>query len=190
MRYTITEQNGCRLVTGEVPASSFGMLSHGMPRNAVIDAHAARLLGVTFAIGSPENLKTLIADPAVAAAACQRVQGEAGLSFEAKEWLATGSHGISSMTIFKRLTGVRPPSLSHERHPSDPDDLARCRRLLDQVPKLRTRLGEMADVSPTWQKLVAEWEDLCQLMDSEAPDWRHGKGSAPKTYARMKELGC
>ena len=191
MRYTITERNGCRLITGEVPASSFGMLSHGMPRNAVIDAHAARLLGVTFAIGAPENLKALIEDPAIAAAARQRVSGESdGLSSAAKEWLATGFHGISSMTIFKRLTGVKPPSLSHERHPADPDDLGRCRRLLDQVPELQARLGEMADVSPVWQKLVAEWKELCQLMDSEAPEWRGGKGSAPKTYERMKELGC
>lgn len=191
MRYTITERNGCRLVTGEVPASSFGMLSHGMPKNAVIDPHAARLLGVTFAIGAPENLKALISDPAVATAARQRVNGEfESLSAAAKEWLATGFHGISSMTIFKRLTGVKPPSLSHEHHPSDPDDLGRCRRLLDQVPDLHARLNEMADVSPVWQKLVAEWEALCRLMDSEAPDWRNGKGAAPKTYARMKELGC
>jgi len=169
--------------------SSFGMLTHGMPKDAVIDPHAARLLGVTFAIGSPNNIKALVSDPSVLSSARQQAQSKAsGLSADAQEWLATGRQGTSSQTIFQRLTGTR--LTQRESHPSDPDDFGRCRRLLDQVPEFRQRLGEMSDVSPIWSKLVAEWDELCVLMDKEAPDWRDGKGSAAKTYARMEEIGC
>ena len=187
--YTITERNGCRLVSGALPADAFAMLSHGMPKNAVIDPHAARLLGVTFAVGAPEALKALTADQAVLAEARKRVQGiGADLSDSAREWLATGQQGTSSLTIFQRLTGKKLTQT--ENHPYDPDDLSRCRQLLDQVPEFRSRLGELAAISPVWAKLVAEWDDLCALMDSEAPEWRDKKSSAPQTYAQMKALGC
>ena len=165
------------------------MLAHGMPTNAVIDSHAARLLDVNFAIGTPDALKSLITDPEVLAAARRRAEAIAPeLSAPAKEWLAVGQHGISSMTIFQRLTGKQ---LSEdENHPSDPDDLGRCRRLLEQVPELKPRMGELVTLSPVWEKLVTEWDALCSLMDKEAPNWRDGKGSAPKTYDRMKQIGC
>lgn len=187
--YTITEQNGCRLVRGVVSATDFGVICQNVPKNAVIDAHAARLLGVNFAIGPPEALKALIADPEVLSAARIRVEAAygAGLSPAAKEWLATGQHGISAMTIFRRLTGQGP--VIREEHPHDPDDFGRCRLLLEQVPELRPRLNEM-EFSPVWTALVACWDELCDLMDEEAPAWRSGKKAAPRTYDRMKSLGC
>ena len=49
--YTITERNGCRLVAGDIPLSAFGMLTQGMPRGAVIDTNAARMLGVNWQSG-------------------------------------------------------------------------------------------------------------------------------------------
>lgn len=187
--YTITERGGCRLVTGAVPARSFGVLSNGMPRNAVLDPHAARLLGVTFAIGTRENLDTLINDPQVVAAARQRAELiGSGLSESAKEWLALGQQGTSSLTLFQRLTGKT--LVDTESHPSDPADLGRCRQLLEQVPEFRERLHELVQVSTQWASLVQHWDSLCLLMDSEAPNWRNGTGGAPNTYARMKELGC
>lgn len=68
--------------------------------------------------------------------------------------------------------------------------IMRCRKLLAAVPEFRPRLGEMASVSPVWAVLVQEWDALCALMDEEAPEWNMGRGSAPKTYNRMKEIGC
>jgi hypothetical protein len=187
--YTITERSGCRLVTGNVPLSALAMLLHGMPAGAVMDTHAARLLGVTIAIGPPGALESLISDPAVIGAARQKAQAAGPtLSDAAREWLATGQQGTSSMTIFQRLTGYRLTSQEHP--PADPHDLGRCRRLLDQVPEFRTRLEELAPLSPVWARLVSEWDSLCALMDQEAPGWRAGRGHAPATYARMKALGC
>lgn len=187
--YTVSERNGCRLIAGAVPAGDFAKLIKGLPRNAVFDPDVARLLDVTFAMGIPEALAQLRSDPEVLQAARERTHAAHGdLPHAACEWLATGRHGVSSLTIFKQLSGK--PVTDHEHHPSDPSDLGRCRRLLDQVPEYRSRLGEMAGLSPVWEKLVASWDELCALMDSEAPHWRDGEGVAKETYARMKALGC
>lgn len=112
------------------------------------------------------------------------------LSEQAVAWLASGKRGTSSNTIFAHLSGIDALGGWHESHPHDPGDLGRCRLLLDQVPEFKARLGEMRKVSPVWNRLVDSWQRLCDLMDQEAPDWREGRGSCPKTYELMKELGC
>lgn len=107
----------------------------------------------------------------------------------AMQWLANGKRGISSDTIFTHLTGVVATD-GYESHPHDPADLGRCRRLLDQVPELREAFPRMRAVSAVWSRLVDEWDVLCEMMDLEAPQWRNGGGNCPKTYQRMKQLGC
>ncbi len=108
------------------------------------------------------------------------------------KWLAHGERGVSSDTIFRHLTGIETHRYGWDDEPSDPDDLYRCRLLLKQCPELQPLFSLMADVSPVWAKLVVEWNSLCALMDSEAPIWRspENRKGAPKTYAKMKELGC
>jgi len=104
-------------------------------------------------------------------------------------WLASGERGISSDTIVQHLTGItclkRP---WHASHPHDPDDLTRCRMLLEQVPELAAEFPRMKDASPSWHALVTHWQELCDMMDAEAPQWRDRNGRCPKTYARMSEL--
>jgi hypothetical protein len=112
------------------------------------------------------------------------------ISEAANNWLSTGERGISSEAIFSHLTGVNVVGGWGKCPPSDPSDLVRCRKLLDAVPEFRARLNEMAAVSDTWAALVNEWDSLCDLMDAEAPEWRDGRGSCPRTYERMKALGC
>lgn len=186
--YSIVERGGCRIVTGEVPVSAFGMLLHGMGKDAVMDTDLARMLNAQFVIGSPEDIRQLKADPEVLARARAQVAVQAGgLSAAAVEWLATGERGMSSEAMFYQFTGVGEPS---SRAPSDPADFRRCRLLLEQVPEFLTQLPEMAEVSPTWKALVAHWDELATLMDSEMPNWRDGSGRVPKTYALMKQIGC
>ena len=72
--------------------------------------------------------------------------------------------------------------------PADPADLAGCRKLLDAVPEFKARLNEMASASERWGRLITEWDSLCALMDKEAPEWNKAHGTAPETYARMREL--
>lgn len=188
MTYYVTEKNGCRLINGDIPVRDFSTLFKGLSKKAVMDPHAARILGCTFAMGLGDDLAALIADPAVLAAARARVAGEAaqlGLSAAAREWLATGRQGTSSLTIFSRMTGKK---IDREDHPHDSGDFGRCRRLLDEVPEFQSRLPEMAAASPVWAQLVECWDELCVIMDEEAPNWREGKGSAAETYARIKAI--
>lgn len=104
-------------------------------------------------------------------------------------WLASGERGESSNTMVTHLTGInahRPNGRNTEPH--DSGDLNRCRKLLEQVPELQPLLTKMATCSGPWAQLVAHWQELCDLMDEEAPRWRDGEGSAKKTYDRMRVL--
>lgn len=113
----------------------------------------------------------------------------------AVEWLASGERGISSEFIFYVLTGIPVGSFRSgwSNHPHDPSDFTRCERLLRAVPEFRDRLDEMRVVSPVWNALVTNWNRLVELIDEEVPgvlSGEHNRGSAPKSYALMKSLGC
>jgi hypothetical protein len=125
------------------------------------------------------------------AEACRGSPSAPSLPPGADEWLREGERGISSEAIFSHLTGVRVLG----RHwqltpPADPDDFRRCRQLLEAVPAFRTELPRMAELGPQWAAIVGHWEELCALMDSEAPGWRDPAvtGRAPLTYARMRQI--
>lgn len=103
-------------------------------------------------------------------------------------WLASGERGVSSNTIVERLTGISAVGDWGQDHPLDPADLMRCRKLLSQCPELRTDFHKMADCSDEWKALIENWDDLCQMMDREAPDWLNGQGRAKETYDFMQRL--
>jgi hypothetical protein len=107
------------------------------------------------------------------------------------EWLANGERGISSNAIVTCIGGVNAMQgfgLAHS-HPRDPDDLRRCRLLLEQVPNLGKNFHAMSTLSHEWGRLVSHWQEICDLMDEEAPDWRTGhRGRAPRTYRLMQHL--
>lgn len=104
-------------------------------------------------------------------------------------WLASGERGASSNTIVQHLTGLDALGGWRGSHPWDPDDLRRCIKLLEACPILAERFDDMRDVSPEWAGLVAAWSELVATFDSEVPGWRDRRsGSAPKTYARMRQI--
>lgn len=104
-------------------------------------------------------------------------------------WLASGERGISSNTMVTHLCGIDAMGRWGRRdHPADPDDLSRCRKLLAQVPLLVVLFPRMATCSPQWAALVEHWDELCGLMDKEAPCWSEGVGTAPETFRRMRSL--
>lgn len=108
------------------------------------------------------------------------------LSENVVEWLRHGERGTSSETIVAHLTGF--PTRDHG-HPHDPDDLRRCRLVLEACPELnRPFLDRMGECSPAWARLVAIWDDLCELMDYEVAETRRDpKGpSAAQTYSIMR----
>lgn len=71
-------------------------------------------------------------------------------------WLKLHDNGLSSECIADVMCG----SKTNGSHPSDGNDFGRCERLLALYPEWRTRLGEMADVSPYWAALVPRWGEI------------------------------
>lgn len=102
------------------------------------------------------------------------------------DWYATGERGSSSEAIAYRLTSGSVIG----SHPWDPSDFRRCEKLLRAVPIARTRLDLVATMSPIWGRLVGAWDELVALGEEEVPGVFSGRatGSAPRMYARMKEL--
>ena len=101
-----------------------------------------------------------------------------------EEWAASRDTGTSSLTIYSAITG-KP---SHHRGygvPHDPDDFGRCYRLLKLFPAWREKLSETVKLCREWEPFVQAWDELTALYELEAPNHQ---GSAPKLYARMKEI--
>lgn len=184
--YTVKTINNCKVIFGAIPLGDFGVLLKLVPDGAVMNLRAAKHLGAAIVAGMPEDTEKLLELPA-----CDAIQADVfiakhkGLSEQAQKWLLSGERGLSSETMFAVFSGGEVDD--DPSHPHDPDDLRRCRMLLEQVPEFAPRIGEMAAVSHEWARLVAMWDVLCKTMDAEC-DWRNGKGSARKTYAMMKHL--
>ena len=98
------------------------------------------------------------------------------------EWLANGETGLSSETIAFFALGKTNRRISY---PYDPADLNRCIKLLTDAPEAKKALPILANLNPTWKRLVQHWEELQQMfIDEVGYDWCNAK-SAPKTYGRM-----
>ena len=101
-----------------------------------------------------------------------------------EEWADGRDTGTSSLTIYSAITGKRSRHISFDV-PHDPDDFGRCYRLLKLFPAWREKLAETIKLCPEWEPFVAAWDELTALYELEVPNHT---GSAPKLYARMKEL--
>ena len=185
--YTVEHRGGCVLITGAVPASAFAAVTRLAPARSIMDPDAARMLGVTFAIGLIEDLNALKAAQAPAAERRAR-QAHPGLSDGAVRWPASGARGISSETMFTVLTGVDALAGEHGGHPHDPEDLDRCLKLLAAVPELRPLLPKMAGCSPQWAALIEHWDEIEHShLDEVGLGWTKAS-SAPMTYALMRQV--
>lgn len=107
-------------------------------------------------------------------------------------WAINGEHGISSKTMFNHLSEklqVGRLSNSYECTPSDPDDFKRCYKLLQAVPQWKERLCELKTISPTWEKLVNNWDKLTEMYEQNVKEeWKNYKKTG--MYEFMKQLGC
>jgi len=87
------------------------------------------------------------------------------------------------------MTGVSIVGRFGEGHPHDPDDFRRCQLLLESVPEFADRLIDvMRWASDEWRALVYRWCDIMDSLESEIPNWRTGRGTAPKTYDLMRSI--
>lgn len=186
----VEEQDGCSLIYGPIPISELQSFALSAPPGSIISPHLARLAGASFAFGPSERIFNLIAK---LRAHREKHTTSEHLSAEANRWLAVGEQGASSVTMFWVFTGIRAPGSELGdapcAHPLDPDDLRRCRLLLEQVPEFVGKLPQMRAVSAVWSRLIDAWDELCALMDTECPQWRgDSSGAAELTYERMREI--
>lgn len=181
--FTIKNICGCRIVYGPVPMSEVAMLTHGFGEKALMDMDLASRIGATLVIGEPDDLEDLrqmdlpISDE-------RRGDSHAasliGLD-KVASWLADGERGRSSNAMCKRIFGI--PKNADNSHPYDAADLRRCLLFLDATDA-RDKVSLMSGVSEQWGHLVARWDELTAIFESE-----YATGNrAPQTYALMKEI--
>jgi hypothetical protein len=72
------------------------------------------------------------------------------------EWALRPDTGASARCIARHLNGVA----NDGAYPHDGDDFGRCERLMDAVPGVRERIGEMAEVNAYWAALAPRWEEI------------------------------
>lgn len=105
------------------------------------------------------------------------------------EWLFGDDTGLSSMCLFRTMSGIPEPADRWKRgqHPHDPADLGRCIRLLERHPEWVPRLAEMAVHGPVWEALVARWDELVASYQKETGGQRYGR-TAKATYDLMRSI--
>lgn len=196
MTYRVENPEGCTVVYGSIPLRVMSSVLNSAGKDAVMSNELQNILGATIVAGSPANLAKL-------KASCKKpeipTQLREMLGEGACKWVESGRIGSSSNFMLFTLTGFNALTwLKHGAafnpvevaYPHDPDDLSRCRHLLEAEPRFKDRLSELAKTSSVWEALVGSWDRICESMDAECVDWRNGLGSAPKTYALMRELAA
>ncbi|MFV9079390.1 hypothetical protein ABQ397_24215 [Serratia fonticola] len=82
-------------------------------------------------------------------------------------WLASDDTGLSSKFMASVLTG----EFKAENHyPRDPADFGRCLRLVNAVPGLAEKIGDMSQHGKHWAVVAAHWDEwvaVYRLKDSE-----------------------
>lgn len=159
---------------GGIPLQDFSKIAAHAPRGAVLDIHAARLLGAAIVTGLREDLDRLrIEAEPEALARAQRTYADVRdrMSTEAMRWLGVGRQGSSSLALFAATVGVTPERVRDQSDltafPFDADDFRRCALLYDAVPEVRANLSRARDIHPVWAGLVDQWDDLMELYRSK-----------------------
>lgn len=171
--FTVTRIGGCRIVHGSVPVNEFAMLTHGFSKKAVVAVDIANFIGATFVIGEPDDIEALRkAELPPSSKRALEAEGALlrGVPKAVADWMCTGERGMSSEALCKHLFGV--PSDAGNEYPVDYDDLQRCLKFMDAT-QAHGRIGEMAAVSPAWQRLAARWPEIVALWQMEPNDRRN-----------------
>lgn len=193
MTYRVENPEGCTVVYGDVPLTVMASILKNAGNDAVMCNELQNILGATIVAGNPVNLERLKAS-AVRPVIPTQLRGVLGEG--ACTWVESGGIGSSSNFMLFKFTGFNALSwLKHDdastpaevAYPHDPDDLSRCRILLEAEPRFKSMLTELTKSSLVWESLIGRWDQICCSMDDECPEWLSGLGSAPKTYALMQQ---
>jgi hypothetical protein len=78
------------------------------------------------------------------------------IATRARTWIATG-YGTGTYTVWAHMMGVKD---FYVDNPHDKGDFRRVIDLVQAVPEWEDRIREMADLSPTWSRIAARWDEL------------------------------
>lgn len=88
-------------------------------------------------------------------------------------WITHGEQGTSSKTMWSCFMGQKNFPVSH---PYDPDDFGRCYKLLQAVPEWKSQLHKLKQLSPAWNNLVDNWDELTRMYELNVQqDWKNYK---------------
>jgi hypothetical protein len=190
MSYNVEKIHGCTMISGPVPVTDMvKLMAPPSDEHWILDPNLALKLGATLIFGPKDNLKRMAASAEVKARIHEhqsKLLDGVHVSDQAFAWLVGGERGKSSDSMFGFLTGVA--AMRHGAHPVDAADFRRCRLLLEQVPEFNDRRQALTELSDVWGGLVAKWDDLCAMMDAEAPAWREKLGCASSTNQAIKQI--
>lgn len=102
----------------------------------------------------------------------------------AHRWIVNRDTGLSSVTIWSVMMGVKCDS---PHVPADPDDFGRCWRLLVLMP-WRSRLPEVAALYQEWTGLVREWDRLSKLYEACIATDEWDREASKKLFDAMQPL--
>lgn len=171
--YRVERRHNCLIVHDPIPIDDLVSLTAGMPKGALMSTKLAARLGASIVAGIPDDLDALDQSVAPVFEAETKAKYSAqGLSPEAIAWLANGERGVSSDTIFTKMTGV-DTGVEIFDIPHDAWDFMRCRKLLEQCPEIASKFHKEMARDPKWEPLVKNWKRICDSLDKEAPDWRN-----------------
>ena len=109
------------------------------------------------------------------------------MSINIVRWLGHGEVGESSKCMALTALGCVP---SQRSAPSDPSDLRRCILLVAFAPEVRLSFPAISSISPRWQAIIENWDNLNNLIFEEAGDLRKFRigVNAPRTWKMMKDI--
>jgi hypothetical protein len=124
-------------------------------------------IGVSSALGASMALCASSADQKAWAAEIDAAAKARNPSSPLTVWLQSTDTGLSSRFIahvMSGATGGGTPLLRRYAVPMDQDDFGRCRRLVDLMG-WGPDIHRMAEESPEWAHIVANWDWLVELDD-------------------------
>lgn len=157
--YTVNHIDGCVYVVGSVPMMEMAALMKTRPKQSMC-SYLANCYGASIFIGPAEKIAQLKAQWESKREAQFKQDVEQGKN-EALAWLKYGDVGLSSEFMCKFLSGIAGNSPKPVA-PRDYDDFQRCEKMLDWLPDLRSKIGDLAQFE-CYKDLVPQWEELSQM---------------------------
>lgn len=102
-------------------------------------------------------------------------------------WLLSDDVGASSSAMASVTLG----EVNERSYPHDLSDFNRCLKLIKAVPEVRDSFDLIAKLSPTWEKLIKNWDELEELYLGEIGidnEHNHPQRFKSLSYKKLKQI--